>query len=275
MTALFKRLSLLAVLVAVLAVAASAAGGTEAARTSSVAPTLYVLYAMNCTFTIVDDTGKTVTAIAPGNYQVDVRTPIAFGTLPKNYSDMTACRGMAQFQLTGPGVSYVTTLTGGCEADDVATETFLPNATYSAQDLNQPSVAHGSFTTLASGTPSSVAAGYSSTSLGKTSLSTDIVGSGLHATRGMLVAKLSAAGVPTLTRLGKSVTTLAAGRYTFAVTDQDTKGSFSILGPKSRVTTKLTGAGFVGKRSVTVNLTSGRWAYFAVLRHFRYFVVTG
>src|SRR5579872_843673 len=99
------------------AAAALVSAGSGAVRTTA-NPTIYFLYAMNCTFTIVDDSGKTVTAIAPGKYQVDVRTPLAFGTIPipsgTDPNDMTACRGVPQFQLTGPGVNLFTTLTAGC-----------------------------------------------------------------------------------------------------------------------------------------------------------------
>ena len=100
-----------------LALAAVAVAGGSAARRAPQAakPTLYFLYTMSCTFAIVDDTGKTVTAIAPGAYQVDIRTPIVFGSLPlpSNWdaTDFTACRGIPQFQLTGPGVSLFTTMT--------------------------------------------------------------------------------------------------------------------------------------------------------------------
>src|SRR5580765_6735529 len=86
-------------LVAAVALAALiAAGGTPA----TTYPTLYVMYAMNCTFQIVDDQGKAVNSIAPGTYQVDVRTPLAFGTVPlanMGATDMTACKGFPQFQL--------------------------------------------------------------------------------------------------------------------------------------------------------------------------------
>ena len=73
---------------------------------------------MNCTFTIVDDSGKPVTSIAPGAYQVDVRTPVVFGTLPipigMASTDFTACKGVPMFQLAGPGVNVSTTMTAGC-----------------------------------------------------------------------------------------------------------------------------------------------------------------
>ena len=87
-------------------------------------PTLYVDYTMNCTFSIVDDSGKPVTSIAPGTYQVDVSTPIMFKLAvpggpgvdrrPRTSTDFTGCKGWVQFQLSGPGVSLFTTLDVGC-----------------------------------------------------------------------------------------------------------------------------------------------------------------
>src|SRR5438874_12250756 len=84
------------------------------ARANTALPTLYVHYAMNCTFTLVDDSGKAVSSIAPGSYQVAVSTPVGFaGEYVSSSTDMTACRGFVQFQLTGPGVNLQTTLDDG------------------------------------------------------------------------------------------------------------------------------------------------------------------
>ncbi len=260
-------------LVGASAAVALGVGSAQAAHSTSITPTIYFAYSMDCTFSIVDDSGKPVTSVAPGNYQIDVTTPIAFGTIPKNYSDMTACKGMAQFQLSGPGVSFFTTLTAGCEAEYVTTQTFLPSSTYTAVDQNQPSVARASFTTLATGTPTKVNATYGGTSTGKGTTSTDIVGSGLPTVSGTLVGKLSASGVPTLMSHGKAVTKLVAGRYRFQLTDQDKHGGFSILGPKTRATKNLTGVKFVGRKSPVVVLTPGRWTFLSGLAQIRTFVV--
>ena len=111
-------------------------------------PTLYVNYSQNCTFTLTDDAGNAVGAIAPGTYQVEVQTPGDFGAVDLNgITDMTACRGFVQFQLTGPGVSIQTTLDDGDSDFALATGVFRPNATYTAVDENQPSVARVVFTT--------------------------------------------------------------------------------------------------------------------------------
>jgi len=267
-----RSASLTALVAAVAAIVVST--GSAGLRGASAAPTLYFMYAMNCTFTVVDDSGKPVTSIAPGSYQVDVRTPIQFGTLPlpSGPTDMTACRGFPQFQLTGPGVNLFTTMTAGCEQDKLFNETFQPNATYVAQDLNQPSVAHASFTTLASGTPTAPVITYGG-GKGKGVLGTDIVGS--LAVAGTFNATVAANGAPALTMNGKAVSTVPSGRYKFAITDRDPKAGLEILAPTSKAPTSLTGVSFLGKRSVMIKLTAGRWTYYTSLRTIHYLRVKG
>lgn len=274
MAARIRRFAILTAVVAALGVLLVSAGSAGLRTSPAAAPTIYFLYSMNCTFTIQDDSGKTVTSIAPGHYQVEVRTPLAFGTMPNPGpgTDMTACRGAPEFQLQGPGVDLFTNMTAGCEADKVFPETFQPNGTYVAQDLNQPSIAHGSFTTLASGTPVAPVVTYGG-GKGTPEVSTDIVGS--LAVLGTLNATVSGAGKPTLTSGGKPVSTLKAGRYKVTISDQDRKGGFLILGPTSKAPTSLTGASFLGKHSLAIKLTAGRWTYYTNLGTIHYFRVTG
>ena len=251
----------------------STGSATSPGTTQQTSPTIYFVYAMNCTFTIQNDAGQTVTSIAPGSYQVDLRTPIAFGTVPViglAPGDMTACRGMPQFQLSGPGVNIFSTATAGCQSDVTFPVTFQPSATYSAQDDNQPTVAHGSFTTLATGTPTIPP---SLTASGKGIPSTDYLGSGLKQVKGTLKGIVSPSGKPTLTLEGKSVSTLQPGRYTFSITDQSSRASFGVLGPTSATKDALTGVKFVGKRTQTLALKAGRWMFYSSLGQIRYFVV--
>jgi hypothetical protein len=269
---MFRRAVALA---ATLGLAAALVGSGSTATPQSY-PTLYVVYAMNCTFQIVNDSGQAVTSIAPGTYQVDVRTPIAFGTVPlanMGTTDFTACKGFPQFQLTGPGVNLFTTMTAGCEADKTFPETFQPSATYVATDQNQPTVARGTFTTLGSGTPQAPATPGTAWG-GKTQSSQDLVGSG--AVRGTVSGTLATNGALTLKLSGKVVSTLATGRYTFAILDKSPKAGFTIIGPKGTIPTNVTGSSFVGKKTRTLNLTPGRWTYYSSgLRHFYYIVVSG
>jgi hypothetical protein len=261
----------LSFLLVVLAAALFASGG---ANTATINATLYFNYTMNCTFSVVDDSGNQVTSVAPGQYQIDIRTPVPFGTIPKNFSDMTACKGMPQFQLTGPGVNVSTTLTAGCESDESYPATLQPNATYVAVDLNQPTVARVSFTTLASGTPQKITSPYTSTNLGKGTPNQSIVGSGLTpTTKVTLAGTLTPRGRVMLTMKGKPVTKLKPGKYTFAITDKSAHASFALLGPKSPKKQNLTGSAFVGKKSVSVTLTKGRWTFLSGLGQIHFFTV--
>jgi hypothetical protein len=272
------RVRLSSTLIVALAVAAfvvSAGNAGSRASGQPALPTLYVNYTMNCTFSIADDLGRPVTQIAPGTYQVEVITPIMFklavpgGPGVDNIApnDFTGCKGWVQFQLTGPGVNLSTTLESGCDAFLVLpAQTFKPGATYNAQDLNQPSVAHASFTVATSGTPVVPKSPYTATS-GKGTTQAELAGSGAVQFRGMLGATLSAKGTPMLTTKGKPVSILKSGSYKFAINDQDTAGSFNIRRIKSDGSLfkadALTGVKFVGTHSSTVTLKAGHWTYFS------------
>ena len=151
----FRNRSLVG-LVAALAVAAILVPiGSSKTATHAGVPTIYVQYAMNCTFSFVDDSGHPITSIAPGTYEVEVSTPIMFklvDTLNQAPGDFTGCRGWVQFQMTGPGVNLSTTLDTGCDSNYLLPETtFKAGQTYNAVDLNQPSVAHDTLTVLNAG----------------------------------------------------------------------------------------------------------------------------
>jgi len=233
------------------------------------------MYAMNCTFTFQNDSGQTVTSIPPGAYEVDVRTPVAFGTVPlTGITDLTACHGSPMFQLTGPGINLFTTMTAGCSVDLLFPETFQAGASYTAEDLNQPSVTRSTLTVQTSGGPSTpppiTVSGTSAQS------SSDIVGSlaGKGAVKATLLATIAADGKLALTLKGKPVTTLTPGRYRFTISDKDPTVSFSLLGPTWKAPSSLTSAKFVGKTSKTLTLGVGRWTVYAGLANIKYILVS-
>jgi hypothetical protein len=261
--------------VAALAIAAVLLPAGSSARSATPYPGLYFVYAMNCTFTVQNDAGQTVSSIAPGTYDTVVRTPVAFGaypiaSLPPN--DLTACHGLPEFQLTGPGVNLNTTVYGGCLTDEEYVETFQPNATYTAQDNNQPAVTRTVLTTLAAGTPQP-AVQASATSSTASSTSTDIVGSGIVPLRGRLIGTLSAAGKPVLMLKGKLVSSLEAGRYTFTITDRDSKAGFTLQSSALGLTSDLSGVKFTGTHRGTITLKAGAWTYFSGLGRLHRFLV--
>jgi hypothetical protein len=266
-----RRLAGLVALATMIVVGVVSSGNAGLRTTAN--PTLYVMYAMNCTFNIVDDSGKPVTSIPPGHYQVDVRTPVDFGMYPgtPGQTDYTACRGVPQFQLQGPGVDLFTTMTAGCDSDRVFPEMFQANGTYVAQDLNQPALTHATFTTFASGASSPVTVTYGG---GKAKAESQAALIGSLALKGTLQASVTANGALKLMSAGKSVSKLAAGRYKFAISDQDAKASFTILGPTFTAPKSLTSTGFKGTHSVIVSLTSGKWTYYTTLATLHFFRVT-
>ena len=94
--------------------------------------------------------------------------------------------------------------------------------------------------------------------------------------KGTVTGTLGSGGALTLKLSGKVVSKLATGRYTFAITDKDTKAGFTIIGPKSTAARTSPAVKFVGKRSKTLRLTPGRWTYYSSgLRQVHYLVVTG
>ena len=270
-----KRTPFLSTLAAVLAAAAVVvpAGNSRV----SALPTLFVNYTMNCTFAVLDDSGKKVTSIAPGSYQVYVTTPQVFADVDlTGVFDMTACKSFTQFQMTGPGVNQSTTLQDGDEDKDLLQATFAPSATYTFVDNNQPSVARAVITTTATGTPTASTGSNTSssgtTSSAKGSSQQSLVGSAVVPFRGKLAATVNAAGTLALTTKGKPVGTLKAGLYTFTVVDKSAKSGFAIQKLKSGATT-LTGVGYKGTHVASITLKAGQWTFFSPGGKKNYFIV--
>jgi hypothetical protein len=265
--------SILAVVLAAAAVLVPAGSARH-----SVLPTLYVDYTMNCTFAIVDDAGKRVSSIAPGTYQIYVQTPIVFADIDlTGIFDMTACKSFVQFKLTGPGVNLATTLQDGDEDNELLSANFQPNAPYTAQDMNQPSVARATFSTTAAGSPSSPT-GPTSTGTGsgtgtKGTTQKPLVGSQVIPFRGKLAATVDAAGKLALTTKGKPVANLKAGLYTFTVVDKSATSGFAIQKLKAGATT-LTGVGYKGTHVASINLKAGQWTFFSPGGKKNYFIVS-
>ena len=249
---------------------------------NAVNPTLYVKYTMNCTFTITNDAGQPVTTIAPGTYQIDVRTPVVFAVVDLSGTfDMTACKSFTQFKLSGPGVNVSTTLQDGDEDRDILEATFQPNSTYTAVDNNQPTVARVVFSTAASGTPTAVSlpASTSAPSTSKSSSSNDsggdVVGSLLaqYPFRGTITATVSSAGALSLIYKGETVKNLTKGRYTFRVVDKSKTAGLT-LQRSSYPKTSVTGAGFTGTMTKILTIKTGQWLYFSGSGKTSYFFVT-
>ena len=241
--------------------------GGGLARGAGVQPTLYVNYTMGCTFSITDDSGKPVTSIAPGPYQVLVASPADFGSIDlSGINDMMACKGSVHFQLTGPGVSLSTTLDDGDNDQALLQGIFQPSGTYVAQDLTPGASARASFSTTANGTPATPTVPYSTSGSGKgittTPTNTAAGSASTLPLRGVLDATLSATGKVTLKLAGKPVSTVKAGKYVIAVVDQSKKSGF-VVQELHKLGTVVSSAPFTGKRSTAVALTKGQWVFYA------------
>jgi hypothetical protein len=236
---------------------AAVAGLLVAGASAAVLPSLYVTYVgTNCTFTLVGDSGSSVTTIAPGTYQLVLAA-----------DDFVSCpNALPNFQLAGPGVLVQTPIDNGTGAAANFTVTFQPGATYVAQDLNQP-LSKVSFTTSTSGAPPTVTIPATIPTSTTSSSTPDVVGSQARPTssgiafRGTLEGTVSTAGALTLSFDGKHVTEIDAGRYTVSVVDQSKKSGFVIQQVDKLATTVTTDA-FVGRRSVSIVLSAGQSLFY-------------
>jgi hypothetical protein len=233
-----------------LAVAAVADGGRSGL------PTLYVGYSSaDCTFKLTNDAGTTFTSIAPGTYQVSISTPDPFGLIGNSgSSDLAACRGFVQFRLTGPGVNLLTTLDYGDSTSELYSETFRAGATYTMQDDGNVAATRRAFTVAAAGAPPPATSPSDAASTPGASPPPPL--------RGALEAVVSTGGKLALTRKGKPIGALEAGRYTVAVRDASRRAGLVIQGPTGR-SQAVTSTAYLGVRVLTVTLTPGRWRFFA------------
>jgi hypothetical protein len=252
-------------LVALLAAVTILAGAGSLGSRAALLPTLYVNYTLGCTFTITNDAGATVTSIAPGDYQLLIITPGPFGaSVLAGNTDFTACRGFVQFELAGPGTNLSTTLDYGDLDHELDQVTFAPSSTYVAQDLNQPSVAHWTLTTTASGTPTAPTSPATTTSPGPPRPAVPKTTASAKPGRllGTLAASVTTAGKVTLTYQGHAIDSLSAGRYTITVSDHSKQSGFILRQIRRAAVTVTTGL-FVGTRSVTLTLAPGEWFFYS------------
>ncbi len=150
------------------------------------------------------------------------------------------------------------------------TVTFSPGTTYMYQDLNEMGSTFRTFET--SGPAPPVATTQPS---GPGVSSTSIVGSEAPARPlGTLRAALTSRGRLALTRRGKPVSRLIAGRYTFVVSDPNRRWGFRLVNAGKRTVT-VTSSRFVGRRTVTVGLSAGRWTLAGLGAATRFVVVKG
>jgi hypothetical protein len=223
-----------------------------AAARRAAAPTMVVNFAVNGSVTVtlngspVGTTNGAPTVIPGGYYSLLLNGP-------------GNCINLPLFELNGPGVNVQDDMLGGEVETHSLPTYFTPNATYTWHIDSSQSTVY-TFRTSTDVVGSATALGSSSSSKGSGKATSDnIVGSGIRPSRGMLSGVVDASGRVTVAYKGKSVKRLQAGRYTIDVIDKSPSNGFVVKG-KHRTAT-VTGGAFVGKRSMTVNLTDGSWSF--------------
>jgi hypothetical protein len=197
------------------------------------------------------DNSSVGSTIPPGTYQF---------VLNNNTADDYAVDH--KFHIFGPGVNY-TPPSGAVQT--TFSVTFQTGSTYTIQDDLDPadhrltvlaSTAAGTATTGSGGSTSSTPSGSTKPT------SSDIVGSETTPFRGALDAIVFGNGHLSLTRLGKVVKTLKAGRYSFFVDDESKLRGFSVQQLHKQPVT-ITTAGFKGTHDLTLALKPGQWFFFS------------
>ena len=234
-------------------------GGSNAA----VSQTIYAWFDVDGNLNVrYVDNSNVGSTIPPGTYQI---------ILNNNTADDYAVDH--KFHLFGPGINY-TPPAGAVQT--TFSVTFQAGGTYTVQDDLDPADHH--LTIVATNAPPATSTGSTSTTTtpsGSTKpTSSDIVGSEAVPFRGSLDGIVFGNGALTLSRLGKKVSSLRAGRYTFFVDDESKTRGFSVqqLGKKAIVVT--TGS-FKGTHDATIALKPGQWFFYSPGAKKSSFVVVG
>lgn len=217
--------------------------------------TLYVSFFANGTISVTTPDGSQL-GTTSGTPPV---IPAGYYTLI--FSGPGGCTNLPYFHLTGPGTNIVSNMNEGTSQKTTNTANLLPSSTYSWSSDAFPNVLH-TFSTSAvveGAPPSGQTSNGAGTPTGKGVTYPDIVGSAVVPLRGTLTAAISTAGRLSLAYKGKSVTHLAAGRYTVAVTDKSANAGF-VLRKLNKAAVTITTSRFMGSHSASVHLTAGTWA---------------
>lgn len=236
-----------------LAVIVLAAAGAHAALSShaAVSPTMHAFVHEDSSIGLTFDDGSNVgsQAAPPPN--------IPAGTYTIRAVDDAFTHN---FHLGGPGVDVSTTIGG--MATPTWTVTLQAGARYRFVCDDHPDFMWGEFTVGGAG--SGGTSGSSGSSGGSSGGSTGGTGgtvSNTGALRGTLVGRVNASGKLTLASGAFPVTKLKAGRYRFTVADKSSARSF-VVQRKGGSATTISGAAFVGTRTVVLTLTAGQWMFY-------------
>ena len=233
-------------LIALAAIAVLVPFGAPGLGRAATTQTLDVTFTANAsvTLTLADGTPVGTTSGAPTVINAGYYGVVMLGP--------GGCVQQPDFHLKGPGEELINDMSGGEVTSEFYDAYLAPNSTYTWR-LDTNSTVGG---TPPSSTPVTGAGSGSAipTSVG-------IVGSDIVPFRGTLTGAIAPTGKLTLAFKGKSVTHLKTGRYAIAVTDKSGSISFALKKAGKPAVVTITGAPFVGKRSVTVALPAGSWIF--------------
>jgi hypothetical protein len=233
-------------------------------------PTIYVDYKDDCTFQVTNDAHAPVSQMPAGTYQVAVSTGEPFGSWNLSaYTDLTACKGAINFRLTGPGISYFTTLDGG-DSSFALYGTVFQTGTYTMQDDHNVAATRRTITVTAA-TPATTTP--ATTTTHTTTTPTKTATPAGPAVRGTLAGSVTTTGKLALTFGNKPVTTLATGRYKLSVLDETGRAAFTLQQAGKKATT-ITAKEFLGRHTLTLVLAPGKWTFYSTPGKKHTFVVT-
>lgn len=252
-----------------LAAAAVAVG--FALLTSAAAGRESLTLTLNVTYSATGEVAVTTPDGSPVGTSSGAPTVIPAGFYTLSFSQ-PGCSELPFFDLQGPGVNIMDNMLGGEETRETDDAVFLPNSTYTWTDEADPSVVY-TFTTSPDvvGTPPPAVSGSAASAAlsslasseglgGGTVSNVGVVGSSLSSSRAPLAATVTSAGVLSLTSQGRPITRLAAGRYTITILDSSKTAGF-VLEHAGHAAVTVSAGPLVGKRSLSIELTAGRWLY--------------
>jgi hypothetical protein len=189
----------------------------------------------------------TPTMIPAGYYTVELTQP--------------GCVDTPAFILQGPGVNILDDMQAGEIVTDAQAAVFQPNATYTWRDgsINPPVLWTFQTSSDVLGTPPPPAVNANGPRSKNAQVNEDVVNSAKLPFRGKLAAVVKGGKVG-LTFKGKSVASLASGRYTITVDDASKTQGVMLAGGSSHRKVRITTGAFVGKVSKPLVLTAGKWS---------------
>src|SRR5215203_5036251 len=211
-----------------IALAACAAAGATYASARPAATALTGSVGPEFTITLTDAQGNRVTTLPEGDYTITVKDLSEFHN----------------FHLIGPGVNEATDVE---KTGTVTWNVHLGNGTYTFQCDPHASQMKGTVNVGTGGATTTTA-----TTAPKPAPKPPVV-----------VGTVGPSFTIRLTKGGKRVKSLKAGRYTFKIVDRAAAHNFVVEKSKGgRYERAITSVPFVGTKSVVVNLTKGSWEFY-------------